>query len=363
MGMRIGELARRAGVGVGTLRAWERRFALLAPARSEGRQRLYSEDDLERVCSVRRLVAEGLTLAAAASRVSVAGTATLPSQDSEALLLRQVIQAADDGIWVSRDGVTLFVNRRMAELLRCSIDEARDRPVLDFIEPGDLGLVRRWAETGRAGRRRREEITLRRADGSTFLAESTTSPMFDQAGRYQGAVAVVRDVTGRHEEERQARFRAALLDGVGQAVAAASPDGTVVYINPAAERLFGWPASQMLGKNGLTLLAAPAAADEAWQIHSKLLRGQHHTGKMRLSRRDGTEFVAHMTSAPVLGDRGQIIGLIAVFTDLTESIDFHNELRTHELELETIALLGAHALRRPDGTDSDLDLILTEALD
>ncbi len=176
MGMRIGELARRAGVGVGTLRAWERRFALLAPARSEGRQRLYSEDDLERVCSVRRLVAEGLTLAAAASRVSVAGTATLPSQDSEALLLRQVIQAADDGIWVSRDGVTLFVNRRMAELLRCSIDEARDRPVLDFIEPGDLGLVRRWAETGRAGRRRREEITLRRADGSTFLAEVDHQP-------------------------------------------------------------------------------------------------------------------------------------------------------------------------------------------
>jgi PAS domain S-box-containing protein len=363
MSMRIGELARRAGVGVGTVRAWERRFGLPEPKRTSGRQRLYTEDDLERVCAVRRLAADGLTLSAAVARVANAGAGALPTEDAETLPLRQIIQAADDGIWVSRDGVTRFVNPRMAELLRCSIDEILRRPVLDFVEPESLPLIREVGQAGRGGRRQRYELALRRADGSAFPAEVTTSPMFDHAGRYDGAVAVVRDVTGRKEAEREAQFRVALLDAVGEAVAAASPDGTVAYVNPAAERLFGWRASELIGKNGLVLIPAPTASEEALQIHSKLLSGRHHTGRIRLTRRDGSEFMANMTSSPVLSEQNEIIGLIAVFTDLTESMGMRDRLRAREQELETIALLGAHALRRRGGVASAMEAMLSEALD
>jgi PAS domain S-box-containing protein len=176
-------------------------------------------------------------------------------------------------------------------------------------------------------------------------------------------VGVVRDVTVRNEATREAQFRMALLDAVGEAVAAAGPDGKVVYVNAAAERVFGWRASEVIGKNGLALIPAPAANDEALQIHSKLLSGRRHTGRMRMTRRDGTEFVANMTSAPVFDHRGQIIGLIGVFTDLSENEGLQNRLLARELELETIALLGAHALRRSAGAASTTNLILTEALD
>ena len=201
MSMRIGELARRSGVGVGTLRAWERRFGLLDPSRTSGHQRLYTDDDLERVCAVRRLASEGLTLGAAVARVSTMGAQALPTDDKAALLLRQIVQAADDGIWVSHEGVTRFVNGRMAELLHCSVDEVLARPVLDFVAPVSVPFIQEWAEMGRAGRRQRNEVVLRRADDSTFPAEVTTSPMFDPAGRYDGAVAVVRDVTSSQRSD------------------------------------------------------------------------------------------------------------------------------------------------------------------
>ena len=45
----IGELSRRTGVGVDTLRAWERRYGLLRAARSPGGFRLYGTSDQERV--------------------------------------------------------------------------------------------------------------------------------------------------------------------------------------------------------------------------------------------------------------------------------------------------------------------------
>jgi DNA-binding transcriptional MerR regulator len=64
--LRIGELSRRVGVEAETLRAWERRYGLLEPERTEGNFRLYSADDEERVRAMVRLRSEGVATAEAA---------------------------------------------------------------------------------------------------------------------------------------------------------------------------------------------------------------------------------------------------------------------------------------------------------
>ena len=66
--LRIGELSRRSGVSVDLLRAWERRYGLLEPARSDGGFRLYSDDDVERVRTMQAHLGEGLAAAEAARR-------------------------------------------------------------------------------------------------------------------------------------------------------------------------------------------------------------------------------------------------------------------------------------------------------
>src|SRR3954467_2453831 len=68
--LRIGELSKRAGVSPALLRAWERRYGLVRPARSEGGLRLYSPADVERVRLMRQHLAEGLAAAEAASLAS-----------------------------------------------------------------------------------------------------------------------------------------------------------------------------------------------------------------------------------------------------------------------------------------------------
>jgi hypothetical protein len=68
-GLRIGEVARRAGVATSTLRAWEARYGLTAPARTAGGQRLYREIDVARVRAVKELVDDGWSLAAAVDHV------------------------------------------------------------------------------------------------------------------------------------------------------------------------------------------------------------------------------------------------------------------------------------------------------
>jgi DNA-binding transcriptional MerR regulator len=68
--MSIGEVARRTGVTVPTLRAWERRYGLLVPVRTAGGHRRYREEDVRRVLAVLELVRQGWAVAAAARQVA-----------------------------------------------------------------------------------------------------------------------------------------------------------------------------------------------------------------------------------------------------------------------------------------------------
>ncbi|HEY6585312.1 MAG TPA: B12-binding domain-containing protein [Gaiellaceae bacterium] len=71
--LRIGELSRRTGVAPELLRAWERRYGLLRPERSEGGFRLYSGADERRVGLMRQHLRRGLAAAEAARLAVVAG--------------------------------------------------------------------------------------------------------------------------------------------------------------------------------------------------------------------------------------------------------------------------------------------------
>ena len=72
--LRIGAVARRTGVAVATLRAWESRYGVLRPGRTEGGHRLYAESDVDRVLAVLRLTAQGWSVGAAAASVTAERT-------------------------------------------------------------------------------------------------------------------------------------------------------------------------------------------------------------------------------------------------------------------------------------------------
>lgn len=73
--LRIGELARRVGVSPELLRAWERRYALLEPTRTDSGYRLYSDGDVARVQAMQAHLGEGLS-AAEAARLARSGAPT-----------------------------------------------------------------------------------------------------------------------------------------------------------------------------------------------------------------------------------------------------------------------------------------------
>jgi PAS domain S-box-containing protein len=359
--VRIGEVARRTGVSISALRAWERRFGMLAPGRTAGGQRQYAEADVERVLTVRRLVAEGLTLPTAVGRVGGADGASVGGE-GETLVLRQILQAVNQGVWVAREGRTRFANRRMTELLGRSLDEVLAASAFDFVEPDSIPLVKERIAELRQGLRQHYEVPFRRGDGSTFLAEVSASPILDGAGRYQGSVAIVSDITARKEEETKARFRAALLDAVGEAVIAATPEGILSYVNPAGARMFGWPASEVVGTSAYSFPTAIESAEALADMHVRMTAGQTFSGELPMVRRDGSRFVGDLTTAPLQDEQGRMVGVISVIRDISDRLRKDQELRTRELEASTVALLGARALTKDRDGAGDEDAVLEESV-
>ena len=99
--LRIGELSRRTGVAADTLRAWERRYGLLDPGRSEAGYRLYSDADGQRVRAMQALIGEGLSAAEAAAQVReqpAAAAGPGPSLEGERLAtrLRDALEGLDE---------------------------------------------------------------------------------------------------------------------------------------------------------------------------------------------------------------------------------------------------------------------------
>lgn len=91
--VRIGELARRAGVPAATLRAWERRYGVITPRRSSSGYRLYTRADERRLQTMVGLVRQGVAPAEAAERVRAHGGATeapAPPSPAELALLEEV---------------------------------------------------------------------------------------------------------------------------------------------------------------------------------------------------------------------------------------------------------------------------------
>lgn len=89
--IRIGELAKRSGVSSEVLRAWERRYGVIHPGRSEGGFRLYGDDDVARIRRMRTLIDEGMSPAEAARAIrggsagGLAGDRPLPVELADTL--------------------------------------------------------------------------------------------------------------------------------------------------------------------------------------------------------------------------------------------------------------------------------------
>jgi PAS domain S-box-containing protein len=217
----------------------------------------------------------------------------------------------------------------------------------DDVEPCAAALARTVAQPG-------EVVTtilrVRHADGSYRTLEISAQNLLEHPA-VSGIVCNGRDVTDRQAAEDELRFQAHLLDAVEQAVIATTLDGTITYWNRFAERLYGWSADEVRGRNVIDVTPSDVSREQGMEIMERLARGDSWSGEFLVQARDGRRFPALVTNSPILDPMGALAGVVGVSFDATERRELEEQLQQSR-KLEAIGKLAG-------GIAHDFNNILT----
>jgi PAS domain S-box-containing protein len=168
----------------------------------------------------------------------------------------------------------------------------------------------------RSGRPWHGELTQTRKDGARIFVASQWVPGLDP--HPNATVQIDTDIT-EHKQAEEAHDRlAAIVESSEDAIISKGLDGTITSWNPAAERLFGYRAGEILGRS-INLIVPPRCQAEAAIVLERLRAGEHIEPfeTVRLTK-DARALDVSVTMSAVRDPTGSIIGASKIIRDISE---------------------------------------------
>jgi diguanylate cyclase (GGDEF)-like protein/PAS domain S-box-containing protein len=184
------------------------------------------------------------------------------------------------------------------------------------------------------------ETTRCRKDGFRVQVSLTISPIHDSDGHVVGASCVAHDLTGRQRSEQIRALFAAIVENAEDAMFSTDLHGYVTSWNRGAELLFGYGATEMVGRFYGEILEGEELEDFK-QVFARAVTGERlsHYETSR-TRRDGTNFDVSMTLSPIFAPDGSIVGESAILHDITERKQREHDLSESRALLEQAERIG-----------------------
>lgn len=133
---------------------------------------------------------------------------------------------------------------------------------------------------------------------------------------------------------------AAVVEFSDDAIITKDLDGTITTWNCAAEKIFGYKASEVIG-GPISIIIPPERGNEESEIHARISRGERieHFETVRM-RKDGTRLDVSVTISPLLR-QGKIVGASKIARDISPQKEFERQLERERAQLEvTLSSIG-----------------------
>jgi two-component system cell cycle sensor histidine kinase/response regulator CckA len=119
---------------------------------------------------------------------------------------RLIVETAQEGVWmIDAKDRTTFVNQRMADMLGYSVEEMLGHTLFDHMDEKGRVIARANIERRKHGITESHDFCFKRKDGAEVWAIVSTNPLTDARGNYQGALALITDITERRRNEQDRR--------------------------------------------------------------------------------------------------------------------------------------------------------------
>lgn len=285
--------------------------------------------------------------------INIGPEETLPQSEAN---YRAIFDAANDAIFVHdiETGEILDVNRKMCAMYGYTPEEAKQLTVQD-LSAGEAPYTDEVAyhlmKKAAAGEPQLFEWRARDKTGRILWVEVHLQRAL--IGSRERLLAVVRDITQRKRSEEQLHEQATLLDHARDAILVRDLANTIVYWNRSAERLFGWTASEAVGKNARELLYRPDPSefDDARLI---LMRTGEWSGEIFLTAKNGNIINVDSSWTLVRDEDQEPKAVLVIDTDITEKKKLEQQFLRAQ-RMESIGILAG-------GIAHDLNNVLSPIL-
>ncbi len=234
---------------------------------------------------------------------------------------RALVETSLAGIFqLDADGSLNYANQAFSKLLERRREDLIGRPAL-----GLLGLthLKESLTEDRQEESLREVYTveLETGAGRRIPAMLAVSTITEEGGAPQGLTGLVLDISERTQLEADLRAERdrlhAILTSIGDAVLVTDAEGTIEYVNPAWERLTGYPAAEALGQTPRINKSGEQEDSVYEDLWETILAAKPWHGEMINQRKDGSRYDAGLTITPIVDPAGKVINFVGVLYDIS----------------------------------------------
>jgi PAS domain S-box-containing protein len=264
------------------------------------------------------------------------GVETLRRQQAELRVLFDLMPAM---IWFKdTNDVILRINERAAAAAGKSVGEIEGRPSIETY-PQDWAKYREddleVIHSGVSKLGIIEKLVAR--DGTEICVRTDKVPVRNEMGDVDGVIVMAHDITVNRSKDEHIRTLASIVENSGEAIVSKGLDGNIISWNPAAERLFGYTALEIIGRP-IKLLFPPDLYNEEDENMRRLIEGDT-TSRFEAVRirKDGQRLDVAVTISPIKDSDGNVIGVSRILRDITDRKRAMEALRESETRFRELA--------------------------
>jgi len=248
-------------------------------------------------------------------------------------------------ITLTNNGIIEEANLTAATLLGVSKLELARQPIERFICKEDLDIYYMYSKqladsAGQAGELLGCELRLLKKDGPQFWAQMeivATQDVIEETPIYR--VVVLHDITQRKQAEAERELLRAAIEHTDECVVITDTRGTILYVNPAFERITGYTRQEATGQNPRILKSGQQDQVFYQDMWKTISSGRVWQGRIVNKRKDGTLYTEEVSISPVQDATAWIVNYVAVKRDITEHLRLSRQFQQAQ-KMEAVGQLA-----------------------